>query len=155
MRIHSSFSTTSSVEGHGNPERRVHLEDGQTNAEAVPCPDGSVQDHWTYVHNNRTGVEGYVSGCFICLPLLGSDCLQGRDDIIGKVHPGCFVAGRVRAVLAYWQDRLSQLPLRVAELFARHDRRPTGSACQADPVRQAVRTARRGSWCPMVGLPGR
>ncbi|MEU4490191.1 hypothetical protein AB0H94_35870 [Streptomyces purpurascens] len=65
VRIHSSYSTTSSVKGHGNPGDGYTWMGGQSNAEAVPCPDGSVKDHWTYVHNNRTGVEGYVSDCFI------------------------------------------------------------------------------------------
>lgn len=36
-----------------------------TGADEVRCPDGQVKDHWTYIHNNRTGVEGYVSDCFI------------------------------------------------------------------------------------------
>ncbi|MFF7311592.1 hypothetical protein [Streptomyces sp. NPDC008137] len=65
VRIHSSYSTTSSVKGHGNPGDGYTWMGGQSNAEAVPCPDGSVKDHWTYGHNNRTGIEGYVSDCFI------------------------------------------------------------------------------------------
>ncbi|MEU4484419.1 hypothetical protein [Streptomyces purpurascens] len=65
VKIHSGYSTTSSVRGHGNPGDGYTHMGGQSNAESVPCPDGSVKDHWTYVHNNRTGVEGYVSDCFI------------------------------------------------------------------------------------------
>ncbi|MFE2280041.1 hypothetical protein ACFXAE_22980 [Streptomyces sp. NPDC059454] len=65
VKIHVSYSTTSFARGHGNPGDGYTWLGGQSNAEAVPCPDGSVKDHWTYVHNNRTGVEGYVSDCFI------------------------------------------------------------------------------------------
>ncbi|MET9718678.1 hypothetical protein ABZZ46_25120 [Streptomyces rochei] len=65
VKIHESYSTTSSARGHGNPGDGYTWMGGQANAEAVPCPDGSVKDHWTYIHNNRTGVEGYVSDCFI------------------------------------------------------------------------------------------
>ncbi|GHG99427.1 hypothetical protein GCM10018780_26110 [Streptomyces lanatus] len=51
--------------------------------------------------------------------------------------------------------QVDQLPLLVGEMPpARHDRLPTGSAFQTDPVRQPVRTARRDNWCPVVGSAG-
>ncbi|MFD8825378.1 hypothetical protein ACFV1C_23890 [Streptomyces sp. NPDC059605] len=66
VRIHSGYKLDSPVRGHGNPGDGYTWMGGQsTGADEVRCPDGQVKDHWTYIHNNRTGVEGYVSDCFI------------------------------------------------------------------------------------------
>ncbi|MFE9609925.1 hypothetical protein [Streptomyces sp. NPDC006012] len=66
VKIHSGYKLDSSVRGHGNPGDGYTWMGGQsTGADEVRCPDGQVKDHWTYIHNNRTGVEGYVSDCFI------------------------------------------------------------------------------------------
>jgi hypothetical protein len=61
----------------------------------------------------------------------------------------------VPAVLAFRQERLDQFSPAFRELPACDDRLPAGPAFPADPVRQAVRTARRDNWCPVAGLPGR
>ncbi|GAA4064297.1 hypothetical protein [Actinomadura miaoliensis] len=53
------------VRGHGNPGDGFTWNSGQSFADPVTCPNGEVKDHWTYVINNRTKVEGYVSDCFI------------------------------------------------------------------------------------------
>ena len=53
------------VRGHGNPGDGYTWNGGQSFADPVTCPNGDVLDHWTYVINNRTKVEGYVSDCFI------------------------------------------------------------------------------------------
>jgi hypothetical protein len=66
VRIHSSYRVNSTVRGHGNPGDGYTWMGGQdSSADNVRCPDGQTNDHWTYVHDNRTGVEGYVSNCFI------------------------------------------------------------------------------------------
>ncbi|MGW7418039.1 hypothetical protein [Streptomyces sp. NPDC054863] len=66
VKIRSGYTLNSRVRGHGNPGDGFTWMGGQsTGADPVTCPDGRVDDHWTYVHNNRTGVEGYVSDCFI------------------------------------------------------------------------------------------
>ncbi|WP_155885053.1 hypothetical protein [Actinomadura flavalba] len=65
VRIRATPRRDGHVRGHGNPGDRYTWNGGQHWADQVTCPNGEVKDHWTYVINNRTKVEGYVSDCYI------------------------------------------------------------------------------------------
>ncbi|MFC7729999.1 hypothetical protein [Actinomadura keratinilytica] len=65
VKIRAAPRLNAPVRGHGNPGDGFTWNGGQSFADPVTCPNGEVKDHWTYVINNRTKVEGYVSDCFI------------------------------------------------------------------------------------------
>ncbi|MGW2310061.1 hypothetical protein [Actinomadura luteofluorescens] len=65
VRIRATPRLNGYVRGLGNPGDGYTWNGGQSFADPVTCPNGDVKDHWTYVINNRTRVEGYVSDCFI------------------------------------------------------------------------------------------
>jgi hypothetical protein len=65
VKIRATPRLNGYVRGHGNPGDGYTWNGGQSFADPVTCPNGDVLDHWTYVINNRTKVEGYVSDCFI------------------------------------------------------------------------------------------
>ncbi|MEU9838567.1 hypothetical protein AB0C69_05015 [Actinomadura sp. NPDC048032] len=65
VRIRATPRLDGRVRGIGNPGDGYTWNGGQSFADPVTCPNGDVKDHWTYVINNRTRVEGYVSDCFI------------------------------------------------------------------------------------------
>ncbi|MGI5207521.1 hypothetical protein ACQEU6_38835 [Spirillospora sp. CA-108201] len=65
VRIRATPRLDGRVRGLGNPGDGYTWNGGQSFADPVTCSNGDVKDHWTYVINNRTRVEGYVSDCFV------------------------------------------------------------------------------------------
>ncbi|GGT95037.1 hypothetical protein [Actinomadura citrea] len=65
VRIRATPRLNGRVRGLGNPGDRYTWNGGQSFADPVTCSNGDVKDHWTYLINNRTRVQGYVSDCFV------------------------------------------------------------------------------------------